>query len=154
MCSLLIQWPGWVYWRFLADVGLICARRSPLRLIYARPCNWLVIPQLGYTSISILCNTLLNYYLLCSCGAQLYQLFKTSSRYIVTIPGEVFLPGPTILWQRIYSTWTKAFLWTKTYHLYPNYRDTCNFSFCLSFVHMNQCVWESSFIERKATSVW
>ena len=32
----------------------------PLQLIYARPCNWLVIPwpQLGYSSISILCYTL------------------------------------------------------------------------------------------------
>ena len=109
-----------------------------------------------------------------SCAAQLYQL-SVLSFHIVTACHVNFVSQEklTMLWQRIYFTGAATFLW---YHLYPNYPDTCNFSFCFHHLcspnvygnHMgytNKCDSHMSgnctsmcgnhpFIESKAMSVW
>ena len=78
---------------FLADLTrLIYARRSLLQLIYARPCNWLVIPwpQLGYSSISILCHALL-YNLCYTTLFFLYYNFYNARSYLLSVSSATHL---------------------------------------------------------------
>ena len=121
---------------FLADLSqLIYARRSLLQLIYARPCNWLVIPwpQLGYSSISILCRTLYDtimpeHALNVQVRAEqqcpkisIIHVFSLRYFYNVSLPyiAIIFFPRKTFFRcsDKESISLRPPFLWTKTYHL-------------------------------------
>ena len=139
---------------FLADtihawIWLIYARRSLLRLIYAQPCNWLVIPwpQLGYSSISILCHTLLYLYLLYLLCCPIISIVSAFFSHCNSMPCELCLPGKT------YNALTKnLFHWGR--HLFVIWSISklpwyMQLRFLFSSFVFFKCVWESHGIHKQ-----
>ena len=141
---------GWVcFWLIHAWIWLIYARRSLLRLIYARPCNWLVIPwpQLGYSSISILCHTLLYLYLLYLLCCPIISIVSAFFSHCNSMPCELCLPGKT------YNALTKnLFHWGR--HLFVIWSISklpwyMQLQFLFSSFVFYKCVWESHVIHKQ-----